>query len=330
MTNFDNKNELYFVVHSGWRLLLTDLKFDLEDIAVRAELPRNILFQGGAKLTPSEYLRLWDAINFFSKDPQLPIRLGSLISAEIFDPPVYAALCCPNLAIALERLVKFKNLCTAIKLTAKWINDEFWFDIEWLDSKTQPPPSLIAAEMVYFVQFARIATRHEVKPISILSKSTFGVLSMQEYFGVQPKLHNSNSIVFSREDAERQFLTEKTQLFNYFEAGFNQDLANNSKTNQFTSKVKKIVLQLLPTGQATIENVASKIYVSSRTLQRFLRAEGTSFRQLLDETRIELAKIYYDDKNLKSSQIALLLGFKDTNSLYRALKRVQSIEPEMD
>ena len=49
--------------------------------------------------------------------------------------------------------------------------------------------------------------------------------------------------------------------------------------------------------------------MSERTLQRRLEAEATSFVQLLDDTRRELAEQYLGRLHLSLAQAAYLLGF---------------------
>ena len=64
------------------------------------------------------------------------------------------------------------------------------------------------------------------------------------------------------------------------------------------------------------------LHISSRTLQRRLEDEGTSFQQLRDDTRRELAQRYLREPVSSSlSRVAELLGFEDQSNLFRACKR---------
>ena len=61
--------------------------------------------------------------------------------------------------------------------------------------------------------------------------------------------------------------------------------------------------------------------MSERTLMRRLQDEGSSYNQLLDATRRELAQRYLRQKNLSLGQITYLLGFADQSNFFRACKR---------
>ena len=62
-------------------------------------------------------------------------------------------------------------------------------------------------------------------------------------------------------------------------------------------------------------------------MQRRLGEERTSFVQLLDDTRRELAEQYLSRLNLSLGQAAYLLGFSDQSSFFRACRRWFKLSP---
>ncbi|MCB9697640.1 MAG: helix-turn-helix transcriptional regulator [Alphaproteobacteria bacterium] len=77
-----------------------------------------------------------------------------------------------------------------------------------------------------------------------------------------------------------------------------------------------------------MERVARRLAVSTRTLQRRLREEGTSFKEVVDTTREGLARHYLGRTQLSASEIAFLLGFEEPNSFFRAVQRWTGTTPE--
>jgi len=67
---------------------------------------------------------------------------------------------------------------------------------------------------------------------------------------------------------------------------------------------------------------------SARTLQRQLSQEGTSFQAILAGTRESLARHYLTSGELRTSEIAFLLGYDDTNSFYRAFRSWTGTTPD--
>ena len=60
-----------------------------------------------------------------------------------------------------------------------------------------------------------------------------------------------------------------------------------------------------------------------KTLTRRLRTEGTTFRRLLDEVRLELAERYLRQPGLSVEEVAYLLGYSER-------QRVPSRIPPLD
>lgn len=92
-------------------------------------------------------------------------------------------------------------------------------------------------------------------------------------------------------------------------------------------RLKKIVVKLLPTGSVTIDEVASELFMSKRTLQRHLEKSGTSFLKLFKEVRLELTMQYISDPAMDLTETAYLLGFTKQSSFSRSFKRWKGMSP---
>jgi AraC-like DNA-binding protein len=86
-------------------------------------------------------------------------------------------------------------------------------------------------------------------------------------------------------------------------------------------RVRDLLAARLCDAEPRREQIAAALKVSDRTLQRRLQAEGTSFQQLLDDTRRELAQKYLRRPRTPLRDVAELLGFEDQSNLFRACKR---------
>lgn len=92
-------------------------------------------------------------------------------------------------------------------------------------------------------------------------------------------------------------------------------------------KVRSVLFDLLPSGRASQTVVARRLHVSVSTLQRNLRAEGTSYRYILDHTRKTLARRYLHERQYALSEIAFLLGFGDQAAFTKAFQRWTGVSP---
>lgn len=81
------------------------------------------------------------------------------------------------------------------------------------------------------------------------------------------------------------------------------------------------VVRRLHKGEPRREEIAAALAMADRTLQRRLHDEHTSFQELLDDARRELARKYLSEERWALAQVADLLGFVDQSNFQRACKR---------
>lgn len=67
--------------------------------------------------------------------------------------------------------------------------------------------------------------------------------------------------------------------------------------------------------------------MSPRSLQRRLREEGTTFAELLEELRRDLALRYLRDPRIGIAEVGFLLGFRDVTAFHRAFRRWMGTTP---
>jgi len=87
------------------------------------------------------------------------------------------------------------------------------------------------------------------------------------------------------------------------------------------------IVRLLPDGAPGQDQVAGALHMSSRTLQRKLREEDTSFTELLQQARLDLARRYLGDQRRSVVETAYLLGFSEPSTFSRAFKRWTGMAP---
>jgi AraC-like DNA-binding protein len=93
------------------------------------------------------------------------------------------------------------------------------------------------------------------------------------------------------------------------------------KARSWRLAVENTVAPLLPHGQGRLSEVAARLGVSIRTLERRLATESVSFGDVLDDLRFELAKRYLQEPSLPISKIAWLLGYADPSAFTHSFRR---------
>jgi AraC-like DNA-binding protein len=110
-------------------------------------------------------------------------------------------------------------------------------------------------------------------------------------------------------------------LFRFVKAHAELLLQNQSRDSTVRGQVRRLVVGLVAQGEPEVAAVARTLATSERSLQRRLQKEGTSFRDVVDDARKELALGYLGDRRLSVSEVAYLLGYAEAGAFVRAFKR---------
>lgn len=87
------------------------------------------------------------------------------------------------------------------------------------------------------------------------------------------------------------------------------------------ARTRQAIILELKTGTISRRRVAHRLAMSERSLSRRLEEEDTTYQELLEETRREIASRYIRQRQVSLTEIAYMLGFSDCRSLFRVWKR---------
>jgi AraC-like DNA-binding protein len=310
-----------FSVQSGWKLLITDLGVNTALVLKLSGLPADLFARKDAFLSLVDYFRLWHGLEQAAGTDMLPLKIGQHLSVEAFDPPIFASLCSANLNTALQRLSQFKQLVGPLTLTVEITVHQTDVTLDCAGNSEPIPRSLAAAELVLLTQLARLGTRKRIVPLRVeLVQLPDERGAYQEYFGVPLARASVNRLAFSAHDARHPFLTENTAMWDFFEAGLKKKLSDLNSESSMQESVRSALSEMLPAGHSSIEEAANRLGMSKRSLQRRLSEESSSYQEVLNATRRELADYYLSRSSASLVEIAYLLGFQDGNSFLRAFR----------
>lgn len=145
--------------------------------------------------------------------------------------------------------------------------------------------------------------------------------------GVAPRFSSTeNAWVFDPELLDTQ-LGAKDQRILQLTRQFQDELADIT-LEALPMHVQKLMRSRMPQGRVTVEQIAMDLKISSRSLQRYLLTQGTSFQALLDETRQAMATRLLRDASINLTQVAELLGYTQLAAFSRAFSRWHGLSPQ--
>ncbi|PWG00390.1 helix-turn-helix domain-containing protein [Levilactobacillus bambusae] len=307
-----------FIVDGQYAQLLQHNHFAVDKVLKRAKLPENLFTQHTIRLTEPEYYSLMNAIEAQAPDQQALLQLATYSGIETFAAPILAAYCSENGLKFIKRLGQYKQLIGPIVYQIKADQETVTVTLQSLNDLPIESKFYVTSELLFLVNLLSQGTETKIKPLKITS--TFKILepSLISDLGIEPTVGTTNRITFKTVDLELPFLTNNEALRDYLTPELKRRLSELEVDESFGAQVRSALVDLLPTGECTIDDVAIKLNISKRTLQRKLKAEKTSFQKQINSVREMLAKNYLKNTTLASDEIAYLLGYLEVNSFLRA------------
>jgi len=308
----------HFLLDKNYGAYLSTMGFSVEEILKKAILPEDLFAHQAPSLTTREYFRFMQAIDALSPDEQTPVRLAASDSIETFSPSVFAAYCSRNGLTCLKRLEQYKPLIGALLYRVEETESEVSVEIISADAGSELPEILVGMEFTFLVGLLRKATKENIRPVKAAAKQEMRNHAYAEFIGIDIALAEKNLLVFSKTDMLLPFISCNESMWEFFEPELNKRLSMMETDDSYAARVRSALMELLPSGECTIEDVAKKLGYSKRSLQRKLQEENTNFQKQLNHTRELLAKYYVASTDMRAEDIAYLLGYQDTSSFLRA------------
>src|SRR5215475_2296656 len=284
----------------------------------------------GVRLPSEKISLLWELATERSGNPALGLAQHQVARPASFDVVGYAMMSGADLRDAFERLIRYLLILSdALTITMREEDAGFRVTFILFGGDRPVPRQRIEFIFVTVIGFCRWITGRDVHPLAIeLAYPAPSDAAPYRAAFRCPVLFDApgNSLLFAYADLTTPLPTSNPMLAELHERFAGEYLRHFDRA-LISYRAREVIIRRLPDGEPRRDQVASELCMSERTLQRRLEDEATSFVQLLDDTRRELAEQYLGRLQLSLAQAAYLLGFADQSSFFRACKRWFDISP---
>ncbi len=231
-----------------------------------------------------------------------------------------------DLESAIKAYYRYHNLLTNFVTPALIINDtdavmKWDSAIEGESIPRHMAESILSlqATLLYRLTNEKI----QIKSISFSHDAPSDFKEYERIFKIKPKFNGkTNQLIFDKKELMREFPHADHQFGSYLRHyAENTEQRQNAATgysHRITYSLKKSILD----GTVySLETVADLLDMSVRQLQYKLKEEGTSYQELLDSVRSDIAKHLLEQKDIFMCDIAFMLGFSEQSSFNHAFKK---------
>jgi AraC-like DNA-binding protein len=271
--------------------------------------------------------RLWAVASQASQDSCFGLEVGRSWHVTSFHALGYAALASATLREALARVARYcRVVTTGVRVRLIDAGRETTLQLSSTLDAEGGPASLEPAAQAGLAALTTLCREARGAPIHPTR-----VLLTQDDNGCAPRLAAffhcpirfgapSNALVFAASDLNAPLETSNPGLVRINEQAVTRYLAQIQSAG-VGERVRAKLLATLPGCTVSQATVARELHMSQRTMQRRLKGEGLTFRDVLDSARRQLVGQYAEDRSITRTEMAYLLGFSEPRSLTRAMAR---------
>lgn len=282
---------------------------------------------------------VWAKAVELTQQPQLGLLIGRSSNPHVIGLLGYLMESCPNMGQAFELLTRFNPLFGNMfsyhherrksRFSVIYEPHPEWWTL-YPDTARQAIETSMSRTLSLIYRF----TGKRIWPLGVTfryaapEKGDLGLY--RSILQTEPSFSSGeNRLDFDLSLTELPVASHNFTLYQEFRALAEAKLADmqRKKVVKVSEQVKNILLSALDQQLPSIDQTAEQLQCSTRTLQRRLREEGTSFHTILEEIRKELAIRFVNKRQNKLSEIARFLGYSDPRVFRRAFKRWTGVSP---
>lgn len=299
-------------------LRMTGLK--VEDIADRTK-----------QLPLRQYIQLLESIAILIKDDYFGLHHGFTHHLSDFGVLGYIMLNSATVGCALNTLIQYFDVWQqATKVALTLDGDIAWLSYQICDVNIQTRKHDAEAAVAFGLNITCTLLRQPWCPQAVwLEHEPPAEISEHQRILRAPLFFNQpvNAIAMERKLLAQRVPLADQSLLSVLEHHLQTSLTRREANNELVSSVSQTIARSLDQRCPTLEEVASGLRISSRSLQRSLRDRHVTFKQLVDETRHRLSLSYLRDPDISLTEVALLLGYSEPSAFNHAFKRWTGLTP---
>ena len=276
----------------------------------------------------------WRLAMAMTKDEALGLHVAQWLPRGSLDLVEYAFRTSATLGAGLDRLARYGRLINdrlAVDLVRTGAGVRFLIGVA---DASPVHPQRAEMSIAIALRLARDATSIHLIPVEVLfaHDAPADLTEHREFF--RSPLHFSsglNGMVFSDADGARAFQSADAALGAIIRRRLDtgMDKLDRPADSSVAARVRRLLIDGMGQEQQSVTTVGRELGMSARTLSRRLGEEGTSFRDIQDDIRHQLAVALLADDSKSIAEIAFFLGYAEPAPFHRSFKRWTGTTPQL-
>jgi len=313
---------------------------DLKRLCQRVEMDYQALENKDEQLDLSLVMALLDLARKESDNEFIGMDAGDSIHPADWGVLSFVMMNSATLGEALQNTIHYENLVnkgikTEIKIVGGWVHNTVAFpgysDDELLRPLVERDFSAVLKCAEFLSKTAGVG-RNNVASVSFRHSPPVDNNSMDGYlgaFGCKPVFNaGSNTLVYHSSILELPVLTATPNLMPALIQHLDSISQHQYGNGGFSNTVANMLRESLGHGVVSRGEVADRLNMSVSTLKRRLREDGTSYRDVFDKVRMNVAEDSFREGDMPVTDLAFILGFSSVSAFSSAFKKWTGLSPK--
>jgi AraC-like DNA-binding protein len=296
---------------------------DESGVLTAAGFSRAALDDPGLRLSWEQSQSVWKAALQLCPDPYLALHVAEVTPYGSYGAVDYICQAAPTVCEAVRRLCNYYPLVNnCVILEAEPGSDEC---VLYLGSQVgKLPPLMINFILASIVLHTRSGWRLNWIPerVEFPYAEPDDLSEYRRIFRCPLRFERPVAqLVMPRALWESPLPTSDPHLLKVLEERATNLLALHPPPQDTEARVRACLGSKIRDGEPSLQTVAEELGFSPRNLQRRLRSVGRSYSVILDDLRLQTAKYYLCDPEVRVGEVAGKVGFEEVSSFTRAFRR---------
>ncbi|MGB5211236.1 MAG: AraC family transcriptional regulator [Gammaproteobacteria bacterium] len=315
-----------------WEVLETHYSVNPAAVFAAAGIEKATAMERTGRIPIENVQKLWREAIRVSGDAHIGHMVGRSMRPASAYALGFAWLASSSLAEGIDRQVRYARVLTTF-YGAEFETGEKESCFRVLGAGRDETLLPISADvgLTMTLRFCRLASRDDFAPLRVCFKQSLDdpttLARYRAYFRCPVEFGAAENAIYFDTAALNEPLPAASESLVADNERMLDRYLSEVESGDFSNKVRQAVAKALPSGKVTEEEVAHRLHRSVSSLQRYLRAEGTGYRAILEETREHLAREHLMAGQHPIAEIAYLLGYADQSTFTRAFKRWTGMSP---
>jgi AraC-like DNA-binding protein len=304
---------------------------DPDQILHAVGLDRSTVCDPQGFLPCADFSRLLQEAARGTGDDAFGLHFGEQFQPKSIGPLIYVVLNSPTMAVAFDNAVRYLKVHNeGARVTFTYDATSGYLRQSLLGAVGDEVRQQSEYSMVVALNTLRLmaGSRWCPREVQFAHRAPAHTADHVRVFGAPLSFGSeTNTLVIDRAFIDRQVPAADERLYPILRRYLDRVVKEMPREDRTLSSIRQVIGDSIREGDPKLDDVARRVTMSTRTLQRRLKEHGVDFKGLVDDTRRRFSLDYLADPAHTPAEIAYLLGYSEVSAFNRAFKRWTGTTP---